>query len=138
MAPEAFYGLAGEIVRVIDPYTEADPVAVLLNTLVAVGNVIGDRLYAMVQHDRHPARLNVVQVGDSSKGRKGTGWSTPRYLLAQVDAAWAAHRIKSGLSSGEGLIYNVRDALWKHEPIKEKGRVIAYQEVETDPGEPDK
>lgn len=29
MAEDAFYGLAGRIVREIEPYTEADPVAVL-------------------------------------------------------------------------------------------------------------
>ena len=31
--PEAFHGLAGDVVRAIDPFTEADPVAVLTNTL---------------------------------------------------------------------------------------------------------
>jgi hypothetical protein len=138
MAPEAFYGLAGAIVEAIDPYTEADPVAGLMNILVGTGNAIGATPHARVQHDVHPARLNVVEVGESSKGRKGTGWSTPRYLLSQVDPTWAASRIKSGLSSGEGLIYNVRDTLWKHEPIKDKGRVVDYQEVEADLGEADK
>src|SRR4029453_18163761 len=74
MGPEAFYGLAGAIVDAIDPYTEADPVAVLMNILVATGNAIGATPHARVQHDVHPARLNVVEVGESSKGRKGTGW----------------------------------------------------------------
>ncbi|HEV8716340.1 MAG TPA: hypothetical protein VGX03_26400, partial [Candidatus Binatia bacterium] len=134
----ALHGLAGDIVQEIDPYTEADPVATLLNVLAAFGNCINATAYAQVQHDRHHARLFVVEVGDTSKGRKGTGWSTPRYLFSQADLEWAQSRIKSGLSSGEGLIYNVRDPVWKKEPVKEKGRVVDYQDVLADEGESDK
>src|SRR5437660_378269 len=41
MASAALTGLAGEIVRTIEPHTEADPVAILLQFLVAFGNVVG-------------------------------------------------------------------------------------------------
>lgn len=138
LAEEALHGLAGDIVRTIDPFTEADPVATLLNTLVAFGNCINSAPHARVQHDTHPARLFAVLVGETSKGRKGTGWSTPRYLFALCDPDWVKTRVKSGLSSGEGLIYNVRDAVYKQEPVKEKSRVVDYQTVCTDPGEDDK
>jgi hypothetical protein len=138
LADEALYGLVGDIVRTINPYTEADPVSTLINILTAVGNCIGPTPHATVQHDSHPARLFAILVGQTSKGRKGTGWSTPRYLLSLCDSDWTKGRIKSGLSSGEGLIYNVRDPVWKKEPIKEKGRVIEYQDVLADPGESDK
>jgi hypothetical protein len=138
LADAALHGLVGEIVRTIDPYTEADRMAILLNILVGVGNLLGTTPHASVQHDWHPARLFAVLVGQSSKGRKGTGWSTPRYLLSKVDQTWSETRVKSGLSSGEGLIYNVRDAVWKKEPIKDKGRVVDYQEVLVDDGEKDK
>jgi hypothetical protein len=135
---EALHGLAGEIVTAIDPYTEADRMAVLLNILTGFGNTINAAARAPVGHTKHPARLFVVQVGDTSKGRKGTGWSTPRYLLGLVDPDWAKERIKNGLSSGEGLIYHVRDALYKQEPVKEKGKIIDYQDLMVDPGEDDK
>jgi hypothetical protein len=134
----ALYGLVGDIVRTIDPYTEADPTATLLSVLVGAGNIVGPVPHARVQHDQHPTRLFVVQVGESSKGRKGTGWSTPRFLFSKSDEAWAASRIKSGLSSGEGLVFNVRDAFWKKEPVKEKGRTVDYQDVLVDDGERDK
>lgn len=135
----ALHGLSGEIVRAIDPYTEADQVAVLLNVLTAFGNCINATAHARVQHDRHPARLFVVQVGDTSKGRKGTGWSTPRYLFSLVDLDWAKSRVKSGLSSGEGLIYNVRDPRTAKVPVKEKARFTGeYDEVCVDEGEEDK
>ena len=47
----AFYGLAGTIARTIDPYSEADPVASLLNTLTAFGNVVGSTPHFFV--DKH-------------------------------------------------------------------------------------
>lgn len=41
-------------------------------------------------------------------------------------------------ASGEGLIHAVRDAVTEQVAIKEKGRVMEYQEQTTDPGESDK
>jgi hypothetical protein len=58
--------------------------------------------------------------------------------LAAVDAGWAGTRVASGLSSGEGLIYNVRDPVEKEEPIKRNGRIVDYQTVVVDPGVVDK
>lgn len=72
------------------------------------------------------------------QGSEGQAWSTPRYLLEQIDHEWAKARIKSGLSSGEGLIYNVRDAREEQQSIKEDGRVVDYQTVVVDEGEADK
>jgi hypothetical protein len=135
----ALNGLAGDIVNTIAPFTEADKVAVLLNVLIAFGNCINAAPHARVQHDNHPPRLFVVQVGDTSKGRKGTGWSTPRYLFSLCDEDWSKTRVKSGLSSGEGLIYNVRDPRYVKVPRKEKGKFTGdYDEVCVDEGETDK
>lgn len=122
----------------IAPYSEAAPVATLAHVLVAVGNLLGAGPHMRVGHDRHPLRLNVALVGRTGKGRKGTAWGTPRHLCGQVDAEWTKHRIKTGLSSGEGLIYHVRDAREEQQPIREKGRVVGYETVMVDPGEGDK
>ena len=88
LAPEALYGVAGQIVEAIAPHSEADPVAILVHTLVAVGNLLGAGPHARVEQDHHAARLYAVLVGRSSKGRKGTAWSTPRALLRAVDPEW--------------------------------------------------
>jgi hypothetical protein len=109
MAEDAYYGLPGDIVRTIDPFTEGDPVSTLMHTLAAFGNVIGDSPHVRVQNDRHPARLYVTAIGDTGKGRKGTSWAAPRDLISGCDRLWASDRIRSGLSSGEGLIFHVRD-----------------------------
>ncbi len=138
MAPEAYYGLAGRIVETIDPYSEADPVATLAHLLVAVGNLFGPTAHTLVQFDRHPCCLYAALTGPTGKGRKGLAWSTPRHLLHQVAPDWVRARITSGLSSGEGLIYHVRDARQEEQPIKEKGRIVGYQTVQVDAGVPDK
>jgi len=138
MDSEALYGLPGEIVRSIDPYTEADPTAVLIHILAAFGNIIGPSAHAVVQNDLHPARMFAVIIGASSKGRKGTSWSTPKELFSRIDSHWSDCRIRSGLSSGEGLIFHVRDPRKKTVPIREKGRIIDYEEEMEDAGESDK
>jgi len=138
MAPEAYLGLAGRIVETVDPHSEADPAATLAHLLVAVGNVVGPGPHARVQFDRHPAALFAAVVGPTAKGRKGTAWSAPRYLLEQVAPEWATTRIVPGLSSGEGLIYHVRDEQWGEEAIREKGHTVGYDRVKIDPGVSDK
>ncbi len=137
----AFHGLAGEVVRLLDPHTEADPAATLTNILVMVGSAMGRGPHVRVGSAHHGVNLNVVQVGETAKGRKGTAYAGPRALVGEADPEWAA-RVVSGLSSGEGLIWAVRDPIEKIEPIKEKidGRlqVVDYQTVMTDPGVADK
>jgi hypothetical protein len=86
LAPETLYGLPGRLVRAIDPFTEADPVSVLIHMLAAFGNVIGSCAHAAVQNDLHPARIFAVVIGESSKGRKGSSWSTPREIFSRIKA----------------------------------------------------
>lgn len=134
----ALYGLAGCLTLAIDPYTEAASVAVLLNILTAFGNVVGPRAHFRVEHTKHPLRLFAALVGLTAKGRKGTSWSTPRHVFAAIDEGWTKDRVTSGLSSGEGLIYAVRDEHWEKQPIRQKGRVVDYQRVLVDEGVADK
>src|SRR5438128_1832575 len=64
----ALIGLPGDIVKVIEPHTEADPVALLVNILVGFGNLVGSQPHFSVEFDCHPPRLNAVLVGETSKG----------------------------------------------------------------------
>ena len=134
---EAFHGLAGEIVRAIEPHSEADPAALLLQFLVAFGSVIGRTAHFVAEADRHFLNLFLVLVGVSSKGRKGTAWGHVRRLAESVDPTWTP-RVKSGLSSGEGLIWAVRDPIEGTEPVKEKGKPTHYEQVVKDEGVSDK
>jgi hypothetical protein len=110
LSEEAFYGLAGEVVRTIEPHSEGDPAALLLQLLVAFGNVIGKGPHFQVEADRHALNLFSVLVGETSKSRKGSSLGHVRKLMSRVDSDWGQICIQTGLSSGEGLIYSVRDS----------------------------
>lgn len=134
----ALYGLAGEIVRTIEPETEADPVAILAQLIISFGNMVGREPYFVVEGSRHHANEYAVLVGTTSRGRKGTSEGRVRQILQAVDEPWVLGNIKTGCVSGEGLIWNVRDPIYKLENIKDKGRVVGTEEVLADPGISDK
>jgi len=142
ISPQAFHGLAGEIARVIEPHTEADPIAVLFQILVGFGNLIGRHAYFLAEADRHYANLFGVLVGRTSKGRKGTSWGQAAAPLAIADPLWRETRVLGGLSSGEGLIWAVRDPITKRTPIYDgKGRdkrIVGHEDVVVDAGVDDK
>ncbi len=133
LADEALYGLAGDIVRAFDPHTEADRAAILLSFLAAFANAAGTDAYCLANNTRHELRIWPVLVGATSKGRKGTSWAPVRAVMERADTEWAKERIVSGLSSGEGLIWAVRDEIVKRERVKE-GNEWVYADVVVDPG----
>jgi len=135
---EAFSGLPGRIVRAIEPASEADPAALLIQTLVTFGNIIGRSAYFQVEADRHHANEFVVLVGRTSKARKGTSWGRVSRLFREAEEQWADERVQSGASSGEGIIWSIRDPITKRERVKERGEDPRYVEVEADPGVEDK
>jgi hypothetical protein len=99
----ALSGLAGEVVETIEPFTEADPVALLLHFLAAFGCMVGPGPHCRVVHDRHPAKLFALLVGQTAKGRKGLSWGSIRRLIELAEPAFL-ERVVSGLSTGEGLV----------------------------------
>jgi Protein of unknown function (DUF3987) len=127
--PAARYGLLGDIVAAIEPHTEGDPVAILLNTMGMYGSAVGRVPHAQVGATRHGTNAFVVLVGLTSRSRKGTSHDEALRLVARADPDWN-DRVVGGLSSGEGLIHAVRDATFT--PNKEG------QSVRDDPGVEDK
>jgi hypothetical protein len=130
--------LPGKIVDVISPASEADRTALLAQVLVGFGNIVGRHAYFCVEGDRHHGNEFVVLVGKTSKARKGTSWGRINALLTEVEEQWAAERVQSGASSGEGIIWAVRDPIDKQEKVKEKGQPVRYETVQADPGVEDK
>jgi hypothetical protein len=107
-APAAYHGIVGEIVGAIAPETEADPVAILSQLLVAFGAAVGRGAWFQVEATRHHPNQFLVLVGDSARARKGSSWDHVHRLITCADPHLTA-RILTGLSSGEGLIWAVRD-----------------------------
>ena len=135
----ALHGLAGDFVALVEPHTEADPVALLSQFLVCFGNCIGSEPHFRVEADRHALNLFCTCVGETSKGRKGTALGHVRNVCRSVDETWDTERVQFGLSSGEGLIWAVRDPIEESKAVKEKGRFTGeYEIVITDQGVSDK
>lgn len=100
--------MAGAIAETIAPATEADPVAILAQLLVGAGAIIGRGAWVAVEATRHHPNEFVVLVGDSAKARKGSSWDHVERVLHRGDPSFAA-RVRTGLSTGEGLIWAARD-----------------------------
>jgi hypothetical protein len=126
----AFYGIAGDIVRMADPHTEADPIAVLIQFLIGFASAMGRGPFWVEGATRHYMVMFAAMVGPTSSARKGSSWNVVRWIVKHLDEKWAGSRIVSGLSSGEGLIYHIRDQVTKLDDDD--------NEVIVDPGEPDK
>jgi len=123
--PAAYHGLLGEIVRKLEPETEADPVAILAQLLVAFGAAVGRGAYFQVEATRHHPQEFLLLVGESSTSRKGTSWDHARRLIATADAT-LAERILTGLSSGEGLVWAVRDPTASDPGVTDR-RLLAFE-----------
>jgi hypothetical protein len=106
MESEAFTGLAGDFVRLVEPETESDPVAMLANFLVASGVLFGREAWAEADGAIHYPVEYALIVGRTGSGRKGTA---SRHALRVMDATEEgfSKRVLGGLSSGEGLIKGV-------------------------------
>ena len=131
MDERAYQGLVGDIVKRIDPHTESDPVAILGHSLLMFGNMIGRSAHFQVEADRHFTNENAVFVGDTAKGRKGTGEGVALSLFSLdslYSQEWKADKIKTGLSSGEGIIYHVRDTTDDDEGVRDKRLFIREPE----------
>jgi hypothetical protein len=137
LSEKAFHGIAGAIVKAIAPHTEADSSALLIQFLAGFGSLINKTVYFKIGADYHYTKIFAVLVGATARGRKGTSWSEAERVLVRVDESFR-YCIQNGLSSGEGLIYHVRDEQIKKTPIREKGRIVEYQDEIVDTGAKEK
>ena len=120
LSPEAKRGLAGEFAGLATAHSEADPVAIMLTMLTSVGALMGRSQFIRVGDSVHHARLFCALVGDTSRARKGTSLAPVQRLLCEAERSLRAKstlpfpvglplKISHGLSSGEGLIAEIRD-----------------------------
>jgi hypothetical protein len=129
---KANHGLLGDIVRAFAPTTEAAPPAISSQLLACCGNLIGNNANYLIGKTRHHTALNVVIVGKTSKARKGTAFDLVHPILGEVDPIWAKNNLATGLSSGEGVVWAVRDPIVEADPTSPSGTKII------DPGVADK
>jgi hypothetical protein len=144
LPPAVLTGIAGEVVELATRKSEADPAAVLATFICRAAAEFGPKPYIMVGDSRHSARVNAVIVGNSAKARKGTSGKPIIRIFrfdSQDEAADSpllyvpARETPGPLSSGEGLIYAVRDEVkaWQVNKKTGEGKWIV-----SDPGVTDK
>ena len=124
---DAYYGLAGDIVKTLAPHTEADPVAVLVQLLVACGALVGRGAWFEVEATRHYANEFAVLVGDSALSRKGSALGHVKRLLGEVEEDFPS-RMKKGLSSGEGVVWSLRDRPGKDDDASDHRLLVTEPE----------
>ena len=92
LEPEAFHGLAGDIVRAVEPHSEA----IRRRAAADLGGFrrAGRAWSACAgRGDQHHANVNVLLVGKTSKGRKGTSWGRVRGIFSDVEG-WPPTRVR--------------------------------------------
>ncbi|MDD2367562.1 MAG: DUF3987 domain-containing protein [Desulfuromonadaceae bacterium] len=129
LSEDATPGWIGEFVALACEHSEADPAAVLVTTLCRFAAEVGADCFVNVGDARHRARTNAVVVGASSKARKGTSAKPVERLFSTIPTG--ARCTPGPLSSGEGLIYAVRDEVREFDKRSQ-------EQVVTDPGITDK
>lgn len=106
---DTYYGLAGDVVQAVGPYTEADPAAVLFGFLSAAGCYLGNTAYLMAGNTQHPGRIWPLLTGATASGAKGTAMAVVQQIIRVTDREFATANRASGLSTSEGLIRRVRN-----------------------------
>lgn len=107
MASEAFDGLAGKLIDVMEPGSECNRENLLMQLLVSLGNLLGHRPFKRQAGSHHLVEF-VAVVGDTSEGRKGSGLSMVNDLLYVIDPSWRKCRV-NGIQSGQAIVHSVRD-----------------------------
>ena len=104
MSDDAFYGLAGDFVRLVENETEADRHALLASFLLMASLLFGRRVYYRVGKTKHFCNEYVALVGPTgSGGRKGLSLDYAAFIFDEK-FSWINKRRFYGISSGEGLI----------------------------------
>ncbi len=130
MEPEAYSGFAGQFVEKAVCNSEASPVAVLLTFLTRFGcEVFNPRTlspYYEIGDTKHYPRLFVAICGQTAKARKGTSAKPVERLFDFPKHMYTSSiQVSPGpLSSGEGLIYAVRDIRKELDPVSGEMKVI--------------
>ena len=131
------HGVIGDFMSRVEVETEAHPVALGTQFLVAFGNCIGRNPHAMVGRTRHGINLFALVVGNTGRGRKGTGGDIVVDAVGYADEYWSEHCRSPNLASGEGVIDALRDPVVKYAPVK-NGGPGEFETIVVEPGVEDK
>lgn len=101
LTDEALHGLAGEMVRLYEPHTEAAPVVLLVSFLSEVGVMLGRAQHLILDGGYHLPCSGRCWWGKSSKSRKGMADKRIESFCQHADPVWTRGECRDTLSSGE-------------------------------------
>src|SRR5262249_18787787 len=138
-------GLVGRIARLATENSEADPVAVIVTTLVYAAAEFGRAQYTRIGDTTHHSRHFGAIVGQSSRARKGTSYAPVRRIFELAEKirmsgstlpfpSGSKLKVSNGpLSSGEGLVYAIRDGSANEDEddrgVEDKRLLVVEQEL---------
>jgi hypothetical protein len=105
--PACLYGLVGDVARAGSDNTEANPYAIAANFIAYLSCAVGRGPYLPVGNTWHHARLFILHIGRSGRGRKGDAVSLITRLdlsLRELSERASPQIHRGGLSSREGLV----------------------------------
>jgi hypothetical protein len=111
-AENCLYGLVGDVARAGSAETETNPYAIAANFMAYLSCAIGRGPYLPIGNTWHHARLFVLHIGRSGRGRKGDAVSLTIRLaqaVQQLKPEFAPQIHRGGLSSREGLVALIHD-----------------------------
>lgn len=126
MSSMGFSGYMGRVAEAACKNSEADPVAVCSYFMARLGAMLGRKVFQHIGDVELHTRPYILIVGDTAKARKGTSEAFPNRLFnsAEEMLATSIPKLKvhsGGLSSGEGVGYELRDA---SDQLDAKGKSI--------------
>ena len=133
--PACLYGLVGDVARAGGDTTEANPYAIAANFIAFMGCAVGRGPYMPIGNTWHHARMFMLHIGRSGRGRKGDAVA----LIGRIERALKAlsqdatpHVHRGGLSSREGLVFLIHDGYIEGktevEPILDKRLLVIESE----------
>jgi hypothetical protein len=124
---DMLYGPAGDLVRVISEYSEAHPMGMYLNLLVTLGSIFGRGPHFITGDTKHFTNEYLLNVGDSSTSRKGTGRNSINKIAKLLDEKWFKNCTSSGFGSSQGIIHKIRDSSIYEKIDKKTGETVVVE-----------
>lgn len=125
--PSCLYGLVGDVARAGSDGTETNPYAIAANFMAYLSCAIRRNPYLPVGNTWHHARLFMLHIGRSGRGRKGDALPLVFRIdqaLRELSSSHAPQIHRGGLSSREGLVALIHDGYKQGgldiEPIADK------------------
>ena len=109
LTEQAYWGIGGDITKRLCVKAESDPAGVLIQLYTFIGSIVGRKVYVEVEANKLYPNLFTLLVGDSSRGRKGTSYNMVKSIFKPYFSDFVECNIKSGLFSGQGLTFHLRD-----------------------------